>query len=137
MIVTLTANPSLDRTITLESALRPGEVQSALSEREDAGGKGINVARVIAAAGVRAVAVLPLAPDDPFDTALRASGVAAQRVPIRGHVRANLTITDPRGVTTKLNLPGAALDAADRAAVIDAVVAECIGARWLVLAGSL
>ena len=52
MIVTLTANPSLDRTITLEGALRPGEVQSAASVREDAGGKGINVARVVAAAGV-------------------------------------------------------------------------------------
>ena len=38
----------------------------------------------------------------------------ARRVPIDGHVRANLTITDPAGVTTKLNLPGAALDAADR-----------------------
>ena len=137
MIVTLTANPSLDRTITLEGALRPGEVQSAASAREDAGGKGINVARVVAAAGVEAVAVLPLAADDPFDAALRASGLDARRVPIDGHVRANLTITDPAGVTTKLNLPGAALDAADRAAVIDAVVAASAGARWLVLAGSL
>ncbi len=137
MIVTLTANPSLDRTITLEGALRPGEVQSAASAREDAGGKGINVARVIAAAGVDGVAVLPLAADDPFDGALRASGVSARRVPIHGHVRANVTITDPTGVTTKLNLPGARLDKADRAAVIDAVVAEAAGARWLVLAGSL
>lgn len=137
MIVTLTANPSLDRTITLESALRPGEVQSAASAREDAGGKGINVARVIAAAGVDVVAVLPLALDDPFDVALRGAGMTARRVPIHGHVRANLTITDPAGVTTKLNLPGATLDGEDRAAVIDAVVAASAGARWLVLAGSL
>jgi len=137
MIVTLTANPSLDRTITLDSALRPGEVQSAASVREDAGGKGINVARVVDAAGLAAVAVLPLAADDPFDSALRSSGVTARRVPVDGNVRANLTITDPTGVTTKLNLPGARLDATERAAVIDAVVSECAGARWLVLAGSL
>jgi len=95
MIVTLTANPSLDRTITLEGALRPGEVQSASSVREDAGGKGINVARVVAAAGVETIAVLPLADDDPFDTALRVSRLPARRVPITGHVRANLTVTDP------------------------------------------
>ncbi|GAA1964734.1 1-phosphofructokinase family hexose kinase [Microbacterium deminutum] len=137
MIVTLTANPSLDRTIVLGSALRPGEVQSAASTREDAGGKGINVARVIAAAGVDAIAVLPLAIDDPFDAALRSSGVTAKRVPIHGRARANLTITDPAGVTTKLNLPGAALDSTDRAAVIKAVIAASVGARWLVLAGSL
>jgi 1-phosphofructokinase len=137
MIVTLTANPSLDRAITLERALRPGEVQPAASSREDAGGKGINVARAVDAAGVVAVAVLPLAADDPFDAALRGSGVTARRVPVEGNVRANLTITDPAGVTTKLNLPGATLDTAERASLIEAVVDQCAGARWLVLAGSL
>ncbi|WP_442576017.1 1-phosphofructokinase [Microbacterium sp. F51-2R] len=137
MIVTLTANPSLDRTITLADTLRPGEVQAALSAREDAGGKGINVARVVAAAGARSLAVLPLAPDDPFDAVLRASTVAARRVPIHGRARANITITDPAGVTTKLNLPGARFEPDDIAAVIDAVVDACSGARWLALAGSL
>ncbi|WP_243074701.1 1-phosphofructokinase family hexose kinase [Microbacterium sp. SS28] len=137
MIVTLTANPSLDRTITLAETLRPGEVQAATSAREDAGGKGINVARVVAAAGVISLAVLPLSEGDPFDAALRASTVRAERVPIHGFVRANVTITDPDGVTTKLNLPGARLDDDDTAAVIRAVVDACEGARWLVLAGSL
>jgi 1-phosphofructokinase len=137
MIVTLTANPSLDRTITLADVLRPGEVQAATSAREDAGGKGINVARVVAAAGARSLAVLPLSDEDPYDAALRASTVAARRVPVHGRVRANITITDPAGVTTKLNLPGARLDADDNAAVIDTVVDACSGARWLVLAGSL
>lgn len=137
MIVTLTANPSLDRTVTLHAALRPGAVQPAASAREDAGGKGINVARVVSAAGAPAVAVLPLAGDDPFDVALRASRLPAQRVQTSGHARANLTITDPHGVTTKLNLPGATLSEHDRTALIRAVVDTCGGARWLVLAGSL
>ncbi|GAA3210672.1 1-phosphofructokinase family hexose kinase [Microbacterium terregens] len=136
-IVTLTANPSLDRTITLGGALRPGEVQAAASAREDAGGKGINVARVIAAAGIDAVAVLPLAGDDPFAVVLRASGVVARPVEVEGHVRANVTITDPAGITTKLNLPGAALSPRDASALITAVVAASEGAAWLVLAGSL
>ncbi|SIT72897.1 1-phosphofructokinase [Microbacterium sp. RU33B] len=137
MIVTLTANPSLDRAIALDEALRPGEVQAAASAREDAGGKGINVARVVAAAGVDAVAVLPLAEDDPFDAALRATRIATHRVAVTGHARANLTITDPDGVTTKLNLPGATLAPTEAAAVVAAVVEASRGARWLVLAGSL
>lgn len=136
-IVTVTANPSLDRTITLDAALSPGEVQSAASSREDAGGKGINVARVVAAAGVPTTAVLPLAEDDPFSAALRASHVPAHAVSVAGHVRANVTITDPAGVTTKLNLPGATLSSDEVAALITAVVAACEGAGWLVLAGSL
>lgn len=136
-IVTVTANPSLDRTITLDAALQPGEVQAAASAREDAGGKGINVARVVAAAGVETVAVLPLAEDDPFEAALRASHVPARVVDVEGHVRANVTITDPAGVTTKLNLPGATLSAADVEGLVSAVVAASEGASWLVLAGSL
>ncbi|WP_314148968.1 hexose kinase [uncultured Leifsonia sp.] len=137
MIVTLTANPSLDRSITLAAPLRPGEVQYAAAAREDAGGKGINVARVVAAAGVPALAVLPLAEDDPFGAVLRSAGVQTSPVPIHGHARANLTITDPAGVTTKLNLPGSTLTPADAAALVDAVVEACAGAGWLVLAGSL
>lgn len=137
MIVTLTAHPSLDRAIALEAPLQPGEVQSAVGERVDAGGKGINVARAVAAAGHDTVAVLPLAVDDPFEGALRAAAVPARRVPVAGRVRANVTITDPAGTTTKLNLPGATLSAHEAAAVIDAVVDASAGARWLVLAGSL
>ncbi|WP_348787117.1 1-phosphofructokinase [Leifsonia sp. NPDC080035] len=137
MIVTLTANPSLDRSITLGAPLLPGEVQYALAAREDAGGKGINVARVVAAADVPAVAVLPLAADDPFAAVLRSAGVATRPVPIHGHARANLTITDPAGVTTKLNLPGTTLQPADADALVEAVVQACAGAAWLVLAGSL
>ncbi|SEA96409.1 1-phosphofructokinase family hexose kinase [Leifsonia sp. 21MFCrub1.1] len=137
MIVTLTANPSLDRSVTLDAPLLPGAVQSALGAREDAGGKGINVARVIAAAGVPALAVLPLADDDPFGVALHSAGVATRPVPIHGHARANLTITDPAGVTTKLNLPGTVLEPAESAALVAAVVDACEGAEWLVLAGSL
>lgn len=137
MIVTLTAHPSLDRTITLDGPLRPGDVQSAAASREDAGGKGINVARVVVAAGVPATAVLPLALDDPFDAVLRETGIETVRVPVHGRVRANLTITDPAGTTTKLNLPGAALQGEDAAAVVRAVVEAARGARWLVLAGSL
>lgn len=137
MIVTLTANPSLDRTISLPDALRPGEVQPASAAREDAGGKGINVAGVIRAAGIPVRAVLPLAPDDPFGAVLDATGLDAVRVPVRGHVRANLTLADAEGTTTKLNLPGATLSAPEQEALIAATVEAGDGADWLVLAGSL
>ncbi len=137
MIVTLTAHPALDRSITLEAALRPGDVQSGTPGREDAGGKGINVARAIAAAGRDALAVLPLASDDPYAAILAATGMSAYVVPIEGHARVNLTLTDPTGVTTKINLPGATITPGEAAQMVQTVAGACEGVDWLVLAGSL
>jgi len=95
------------------------------------------VARVLDAAGADALAVLPLAADDPFAVVLRAGAVPARTVPVGGHCRANVTITDPAGVTTKLNLPGATPPADEVDALLGAVVAAAEGACWVVLAGSL
>ncbi|MDQ1121906.1 1-phosphofructokinase family hexose kinase [Microbacterium trichothecenolyticum] len=137
MIVTLTANPSADRAVVLSSALAPGEVQRALSSREDAGGKGVNVARVVTAAGVPARAVVPVNAHDPYRMLLEDTGIALDLVDVEGRARANLTITDPEGETTKLNLPGAHLSAEEATALTEGVVAAAEGATWLVLAGSL
>ncbi|WP_394279460.1 1-phosphofructokinase family hexose kinase [Microbacterium sp.] len=137
MIVTVTTNPSLDRTVFLQATLQVGEVQTATGSREDAGGKGINVARVIGAAGVPTVAVVPLDSADPFAAALRSADLPVRAVPVAGTVRSNITIADAAGVTTKINLPGLSLAASDAAALTAAVVDASEGADWLVLAGSL
>ncbi len=137
MIVTVTTNPSLDRTIALAEPLRVGEVQSAAGSREDAGGKGINVARVVAAAGHATLAILPLDDGDPFGAILRATGMPVRAVPAHGATRANLTVVDATGTTTKLNLPGATRSDEEAAALVDAVVESSDGADWVVLAGSL
>jgi len=137
MIVTLTANPSADRAVVLSDELVPGEVQRALSSREDAGGKGVNVARVVSAAGAPARAVVPVNAHDPYRMLLEDTGIALDLVEVAGRARANLTITDPAGETTKLNLPGAELSGTEAAALTDGVVAAAEGATWLVLAGSL
>jgi 1-phosphofructokinase len=137
MIVTLTANPSADRAVVLPAELVPGEVQRAVSSREDAGGKGVNVARVVTAAGAPARAVVPVNAHDPYRLLLEDTGIALDLVEVAGRARANLTITDPAGETTKLNLPGAELSAGEVSALVEGVVAAAEGATWLVLAGSL
>ncbi len=136
-IVTLTLNPALDQTIRLTDALRPGDVQRADDQRTDAAGKGVNVARAISAAGAASIAVLPLADDDPYGPLLRATGLVIRAVPVSARVRTNLTLTAPNGETTKINLPGGALDDAELDAIIAVVVAAARGAEWLVLAGSV
>lgn len=137
MIVTVTPNPSIDRTVTLPGPLSRGAVQRISSVTSEPGGKGVNVARVLTQAGAAVVAVLPAAAGDPLVTALDASGVPFRTVAVTEPVRTNLTITEPDGTTTKLNEPGAPLDAAARAALTRTVADAAATASWVVMSGSL
>lgn len=138
MILTVTLNPSIDRTIELASPLERGAVQrSAAAAVEIAAGKGVNVTRVLTAAGVPSRAIVVARDDDRFAALLAADGVDAVHVPVDASVRTNLAITEPDGTTTKVNEPGAPLDERAIAALLAAVRAEAVGAAWLVVAGSL
>ncbi|MDV3123306.1 1-phosphofructokinase family hexose kinase [Mycobacterium sp. 21AC1] len=137
MIVTVTPNPSLDRTVTLSSPLTRGAVQRVDSVTVEPGGKGINVARALTLAHVDALAVLPCADDDPLLSALSARAVPFRGVPIAEPVRTNLAITESDGTTTKLNERGARLDAAALDALTRCVLATAQHAAWVVLSGSL
>ncbi|TFV54974.1 1-phosphofructokinase [Geodermatophilus sp. DF01-2] len=136
-IVTLTANPSLDRTLSLPGPLLRGSVTRLAPSSTEPGGKGVNVARAVAAAGGDVVPVLPAAPDDPIVRALHELGLPIVSVPVATPVRTNYTLAEPDGTTTKLNEPGAALDATARDALSAALREHAEGARWVVLSGSL
>uniref|UniRef100_UPI003988A312 1-phosphofructokinase family hexose kinase n=1 Tax=Conyzicola sp. TaxID=1969404 RepID=UPI003988A312 len=137
MIVTITVNPSLDRTVELASALERGEVQRAAAAHQEPGGKGINVTRALVAAGLATVAVFPGAESDPMVTAMRASRLPFDNVPITGAVRSNVTLTEPDGTTTKINEPGPALSEHELDELTERVVRAAEGAAWLVISGSL
>jgi 1-phosphofructokinase len=137
MIVTVTPNPSIDRTVTLPGALVRGAVHRVGEVRVEPGGKGVNVARALTLAGLDVVAVLPVGESDPILAGLRAIGVEVHAVPIAAAVRTNLAITEPDGTTTKLNEPGAVIEADDFAALAAAVIERGRSARWVVLSGSL
>ncbi|MCT2264860.1 1-phosphofructokinase family hexose kinase [Dietzia cinnamea] len=137
MIVTLTMNPSVDRTAQLPAPLVVGGVNRIASVDDSPGGKGVNVARVVAAGGVEARAVFPAPPGDPFVTMCAASGVATSVVPATGGVRVNLTLADPDGTTTKINAPGPELDPATLERVRSTVADLARDAQWVVLCGSV
>lgn len=137
MIVTVTPNPSIDRTVTLTAPLTRGAVHRVTSVTTEPGGKGVNVARALTLAGLDAVAVLPAPATDPLVDALQASAVAFRRVPTTEPVRTNLAITEHDGTTTKLNEPGATLDIVALDALTQSVLASAEGASWVVLSGSL
>ncbi|MDN3902962.1 1-phosphofructokinase family hexose kinase [Arthrobacter sp. YD2] len=143
MIITLTANPSLDRTVGLPGALVRGAVQRASASEEESGGKGVNVARALTVSGVKAVAVLPGADADPVMGGLRKTGVEYVNLPIEAPLRSNITLTEPDGTTTKVNAPGPPLNPVEQEALIALLVGACAvkdgsgSPAWVVLAGSL
>lgn len=137
MIVTLTANPSVDRTMALDRALERGGVFQAASVTDQPGGKGVNVARVIALAGAPSTAVLPADDQDPLVAGLEAAGVRPLPVHVGRAARVNITVTEPDGTTTKLNDPGHSLSEAERAALERGLLQASAPGEWVVLAGSL
>ncbi|HKU30367.1 MAG TPA: hexose kinase [Arthrobacter sp.] len=137
MIVTLTANPSLDRTVELPGALARGEVQRAVAVHQHSGGKGVNVSRALVASGLDTVAVLPGGDSDPVLAGLLDDGVPYAALPISEPLRSNVTLTEPDGVTTKINEPGPELSPDEQEALIGLLLDRSRGASWVVLAGSL
>jgi 1-phosphofructokinase len=138
MIVTLTLNPSVDRTVEVETLAR-GEVMRALGVRVDPGGKGINVSRALAAHGLptRAVVTIGGAEGEHLVALLRGTGIEIVPVQIQGAIRSNITVVEPDGTTTKFNEPGAELSSEELNAVFDAVANAVESADWLVVSGSL
>ena len=77
MIVTVTPNPSIDRTVTLTAPLTRGAVHRVSSVTTEPGGKGVNVARALTLAGLDTVAVLPAPSTDPMVAAARPCAICS------------------------------------------------------------
>ncbi|MBD3946931.1 1-phosphofructokinase family hexose kinase [Nocardioides ganghwensis] len=137
MILTLTPNPSVDRTVALDGELSRGQVHRVASVTSQAGGKGVNISRAAVSADIPSIAVVPAAKDDPFVLELLGAGIDCRPVQPAGDVRVNLTITEPDGTTTKLNSPGAAVLPLHLELMAQAVLVRASSADWTVLAGSL
>ncbi|MDO5645726.1 MAG: 1-phosphofructokinase family hexose kinase [Dermabacter sp.] len=137
MILTLTANPSLDRTVRVPGTLVPGAVHRISRERTQPGGKGINVALGVHRAGLQTRALFPASPSDPLVALVRETGLDFRTSALPGPVRTNLAIVDADGVTTKVNEPGPHLDAEHVAALEDLLTSSITPGDHVMLSGSL
>lgn len=137
MIITVTPNPSIDRTLRIPPLVRGG-VHRAVSATTEAGGKGVNVARALSTEGHDALAVIPLStPSVVAFTALLGGAVALEAVPVAGDVRVNVSLVEGDGTVTKVNEPGPELSEVEAEALLGRVAALTAGASWVVGCGSL
>lgn len=138
MILTLTLNPAIDRTLTVDRLVF--EDRSYINScTESAGGRGINASRVIRSFGGNTVAIVPSGgpTGEKFEEFLRVEKFPVEVVPIRQEIRTNLTITDRQGLTIKLNEHGPKLTKAELQGVERVVRTWLPDADWILLCGSL
>src|SRR5438477_6273623 len=97
MILTVTLNPCLDKSLFVERNV-PIETLRPARAVDLAGGKGVNVARALAGLGEPALALMPLGGHPGAETAdlARREGLEPIAVPIAGRPRTAVTVREQR-----------------------------------------
>jgi 1-phosphofructokinase len=136
-IHTVTLNPAIDQTVTLDRLI-PGNVHRAHAVRQDAGGKGVNVASCLANWNLGVVAHGLLGTDNaaPFDQLFKTKAIDDRFIRIAGSTRVNLKLVDKDG-TTDINLDGIAVDESRVDMVISTLCAAVQAGDLVVLSGSV
>ena len=138
MIITVTTNPSIDRTIGVE-ALTLGGVNRGELTAIDPGGKGVNVSRALAAYGAKTHAVLICGDlgSQWFSKKLNALHIPHHVIKAEGITRSNITLQEANNTVTKINEPGFELSKEVLHELYETLDGLELKGAWVVLAGRL
>lgn len=138
-IATVTLNPAIDQTISIPN-FRAGAVNRVVHTRSDAGGKGVNVASVLADYGFPVSVTGFLGEENPllFERLFARKQIEDRFVRIAGSTRIGIKIVDEtRQETTDINFPGEMPTAKDLEALFQIVQGLTASCSWFVLSGSI
>jgi len=138
LIVTLTANPAIDRIVSVDH-LAFEDRAYILSTRESAGGRGLNASRLVHSFGGKTIAVITSGgkAGRRLQRLLSDCGYPVRIAEVGNETRTNLTITDHRGLTVNLNEKGPEV-AKTEITGMESTARECLsGAAWFLVCGSL
>jgi 1-phosphofructokinase len=139
MIATVTLNPAVDKSLTVRG-FEIGKTNRGEVDCVDAGGKGINVAKVLKRLGATVCALGLLAGSNGrfILEALRAEGIPSDFVLVPGETRVNLKIHDAeKGTETELNEPGFRVTAPQLEELRKKIEAHAPQCEVMVFSGSL
>lgn len=107
MIITVTMNPAIDKTVMIDSFCRGGLNRIKAAEY-DAGGKGINVSKTIKALGGESIATGFLCGNcgKTIETVLEQKEISHDFIWVEGETRTNTKVVEDGGIVTELNEPG-------------------------------
>jgi len=138
LILTLTINPAIDRTVSVDKLVFEDRAY-ILDRTEAGGGRGINASKVIHAFGGKTLALLTAggAVGEKMLKLLTGMGFPFEAVRSANDSRVNLTISDKQGLTIKLNEIGNPLSPAELKQIRQLVEARLGKAHWLMICGSI
>ncbi|OFK23272.1 1-phosphofructokinase [Olsenella sp. HMSC062G07] len=139
MIRTVCLNPALDKTVQVDG-FAVDAVNRISDVRIDAGGKGINVSKVIKELGgsSKAYALLAGSTGSRIADMVGQLGIDLVHVTPKGETRTNLKVVDKaRHTNTDINEPGPLVTSEDLEALLDLLLADLDAGDVVVLAGSL
>lgn len=107
MIITVTMNPAIDKTVEIDQ-LQAGGLNRIKKVEYDAGGKGINVSKTIRELGGESVATGFLGGNagKTIESVLKEKGIRCDFVAVEGETRTNTKVFEASGAVTELNEPG-------------------------------
>ncbi|MEI6167718.1 MAG: 1-phosphofructokinase family hexose kinase [bacterium] len=139
MFVTLTLNPAVDQALQVAGELALNHLHLIEAETNSPGGKGVNVAKVLAA-NRRPVAAAGLLGEDQlgfYQKALIAAGITCCFLPLPHPTRINLMFSDGQGHEMKFNRPGFPDLAFDEAALLAYARSLATPGNVIIMSGSL
>jgi 1-phosphofructokinase len=139
MIITVTLNPALDKTIEIDE-FKIGSVNRIVSTRVDAGGKGINVSKVIKELQYTSLALgfLGGGSGSQIKNYLDDLNIDNEFLLVKGETRTNLKIIDKVNKThTDINENGPSLGKQDITNIKEKIMQHCKEDSLVVLSGSV
>lgn len=138
MIITVTMNPAIDKTVDIEH-LERGGLNRITHVEQDAGGKGINVSKTISKLGGESIAIGFVAGNagQIIENVMNEWGIKNDFIQISGETRTNTKVFEPTGELTELNEPGPVAEEKDVQALLDKLESYAKEDTLFVLAGSI
>lgn len=138
-VLTVTLNPAIDLSCSLPGLL-PGQVNRVAASRTDAGGKGVNIARLLRQFELSVTATGFLGEENPeiFEKLFATSEIKDVFLRVPGETRVGIKILDSVShTTTDLNLPGLSLDKSNIDDLFEIVEQHAKKAAITIIAGSV
>jgi 1-phosphofructokinase len=138
-VATVTLNPAIDQTVSIPN-FQAGRVNRVTRSQADAGGKGVNVASVLADYGLSLAVTGFLGKENVsiFEYLFARKKIEDHFVRIAGSTRTGIKIIDEvTHDTTDINFPGQMPTASDVSKLFQIVEELTASCSWFVLAGSI